>query len=197
MLKELKWIQSDVNRCHESQDGKVLLQQKSAAELQMDQSLAQYLKDRQSERSDERLARKEANTRKRPVFNYAVVSDDDAEHSAPDDEENASDAEYNASDDEVNASDDEYIDAEQPNEDDHIDPFQVKRSRPGPRSDLAPSLAAFTVPASYLTCIKHHPPLDTSTHFLFFFPPMPPAFLASTTCALPFLNPPQMPASGS
>ncbi|KAJ5598450.1 hypothetical protein N7537_008534 [Penicillium hordei] len=96
MLKDLKSVQSDVNLCHESQDGKVLLQRKSAAEKQIDQDLAQYLNDRQSERSDERLARKEANTRKRPVFNYIC----------PDDEENA--------------LDDEYIDAEQPNKDDHI-----------------------------------------------------------------------------
>ncbi|KAJ5181125.1 hypothetical protein N7491_000679 [Penicillium cf. griseofulvum] len=93
MLKELKSIQSDVNLCHESQDGKVLLQRKSVAEQQMDQGLAQYLKDRQLERSDERLARNEANTRKSPVFNYVVVRDDDDELSAPDDEENSSDAE--------------------------------------------------------------------------------------------------------
>ncbi|KOS38009.1 hypothetical protein ACN38_g11183 [Penicillium nordicum] len=142
MLKELKSIQSDVNLCHESQDGKVLLERKFAAEQQMDQDLAQYLMDRQSERSDERLARKETNTRKNPVFNYVVVTDDDDdEHSAPEDketvsdagenapdaeenapnaEENASDAEYIASDAEENASDAEYIasDAEENASDD-------------------------------------------------------------------------------
>ncbi|KAJ5192364.1 hypothetical protein N7449_008506 [Penicillium cf. viridicatum] len=37
MPKELKSIQSDVNLCHESQQGKALLQRKSAAEQQMDQ----------------------------------------------------------------------------------------------------------------------------------------------------------------